>query len=114
MFLQRSRGALLIYVMPFSAQNITCALSFLSQFEEWLLPKLQRTVIQLHLLQHFIASVLDMNKVITESYAKEFHGVLLNVLSVQSKFKVAISCANWLIKLTAHANSCLDKIKLAI
>lgn len=54
------------------------------------------------------------NESIMENYAKELHRVLFNMLAVQNKFKVTISCANWLIRLTTHANSCLDKIKFAI
>lgn len=95
--------------MSFNTQNTWCGISFNSQFEEQLLPKIKRTVIQLHLLQHFMASVLEMNKVIMENYAEKFCHDLLNKLSVQNTFKVKISCANWLIKLTSHGNNWTKK-----
>lgn len=71
--------------MSFNTQN-TCDLSFLSQFEEGLQPKLERTEIQLLFLQYLTTSVLEINKVVMENYAKEFHNVLLNMLLVQNKF----------------------------
>lgn len=62
-----------------------------------------------------MASVLEMNKVIMDNYVKEYHPVILSVLSVEDKFQVTLPCANLLIRLTIHhANNSMDKIKLAV